>query len=169
MYGVLAEHIFTGSNVDQEHCREHGKDPTWFAWSTQQQFAWWVIIIGLSLVNAKITWYKAQKEVPGTYKEAEVYKGRNVPWRQSSKYDRSVHAHWYHIENICNEWPFWDNLHAIWRELLNYNPVGICNAEGGQNYSEQAAHYFRPRLQVQSSSHTIRRIQIAMSQMMQQR
>ncbi len=39
MYGVLAEHIFTGFNVDQEHCEEYGKDPTQFAWSTQQQFA----------------------------------------------------------------------------------------------------------------------------------
>ncbi len=56
-----------------------------------------------------------------------------------------MHAHRCYTEKIRNEWPFWDDLHAIWRELPNYNPVGISNAEGGQNHSEQAAHLFQTK------------------------
>ncbi|KAK0234659.1 hypothetical protein EDD85DRAFT_742218, partial [Armillaria nabsnona] len=117
MYRVLAEHIFTGSDVDQEHCEEYGKDPTRFSWSTQQQFA------------------RLKKQYQRHVRKLKDTGGGVLPEDEAANV----------IEKIRNEWPFWDDLHAIWRELPNYNPVRISNAEGGQNHSEQAAHLFQTK------------------------
>ncbi|GJJ05869.1 hypothetical protein Clacol_000056 [Clathrus columnatus] len=43
------------------------------------------------------------------------------------------------IDEIKQEWPFWEWLHALWRELPNYNPVGISSSGLNQDYSENAA------------------------------
>ena len=30
-----------------------------------------------------------------------------------------------------SEWPWWDDLHAFWWELLNYNPQGVQSSKPG--------------------------------------
>lgn len=39
---------------------------------------------------------------------------------------------------IRTSFPFWDQLHPFWRELPNYNPIGISNsrAKGGLDLQE---------------------------------
>ncbi|KAL0950192.1 hypothetical protein HGRIS_010183 [Hohenbuehelia grisea] len=37
------------------------------------------------------------------------------------------------------EWPFWNDLHAFWRQLPNYNPVAVTTSSAGQNFAEKAS------------------------------
>ncbi|KAJ7584194.1 hypothetical protein C8J56DRAFT_893787 [Mycena floridula] len=37
---------------------------------------------------------------------------------------------------------FWDDLHAMWRELLNYNPIGVSTTGGSNDYGHQAEDLF---------------------------
>ena len=43
---------------------------------------------------------------------------------------------------ICSEWPWWDDLHAYWRELPNYNPQGVQSSEPGTMHASEAANLF---------------------------
>ena len=43
---------------------------------------------------------------------------------------------------IRSEWPWWDNLHAYWRELPNYNPQGVQSSEPGTMHVSEAADLF---------------------------
>ncbi|KAJ7476798.1 hypothetical protein FB451DRAFT_1397032 [Mycena latifolia] len=49
------------------------------------------------------------------------------------------------IEEIRQEWPWWDDLHAFWRELPNYNPVGVQSSEPGTDHASAAADIFDAR------------------------
>jgi hypothetical protein len=43
---------------------------------------------------------------------------------------------------IRSEWPWWDDLHAFWRELPNYNPQGVQSSEPGTMHASDAADLF---------------------------
>jgi hypothetical protein len=43
---------------------------------------------------------------------------------------------------IRSEWPWWDDLHAYWRELPNYNPQGVQSSEPGTMHASEAANLF---------------------------
>ncbi|KAF8573146.1 hypothetical protein K439DRAFT_1421459 [Ramaria rubella] len=42
------------------------------------------------------------------------------------------------IQMIRDEWPFWDHLHALWRELPNYNPIGVSSSASGKEHADTA-------------------------------
>lgn len=44
----------------------------------------------------------------------------------------------YVIEQIIQEWPLFPQLHAFWREIPSYNPIGASNSAPGQKYAEEA-------------------------------
>ncbi|KAJ3804593.1 hypothetical protein F5876DRAFT_70497, partial [Lentinula aff. lateritia] len=46
------------------------------------------------------------------------------------------------IELIQEEFEFWDDLHAMWSELPNYNPIGVSNATSGSNHSNNTSELF---------------------------
>ena len=46
------------------------------------------------------------------------------------------------IASIKEEWPFWDDLHAMWKELPNYRPIGVSNSSSGQDLAEDASDLF---------------------------
>ncbi|KAJ7772089.1 hypothetical protein DFH07DRAFT_953372 [Mycena maculata] len=43
---------------------------------------------------------------------------------------------------IRKKWPWWDDLHAFWRELPNYNPIGVQSSELGTDHAAAAADIF---------------------------
>lgn len=45
-------------------------------------------------------------------------------------------------DEIRAEWPWWDDFHSFWRELPNYNPVGVQSSEPGMDHSSAAAVLF---------------------------
>ena len=45
-------------------------------------------------------------------------------------------------EKIQEQWPFYNDLHNLWSELPNYNPVGITNSSPGQDFAAKAAAVF---------------------------
>lgn len=48
-------------------------------------------------------------------------------------------------EKISAEWEFFEDLHKLWRELPNYNPVGVSSSEHGQDHAATAAALFQRR------------------------
>lgn len=50
------------------------------------------------------------------------------------------------------KWPFYDDLHSIWKELLNYNTVGVSNSSPGQDHADRAASLFSKRSRETESS-----------------
>ncbi|KAJ7198689.1 hypothetical protein C8J57DRAFT_1634962 [Mycena rebaudengoi] len=46
------------------------------------------------------------------------------------------------IDEIREEWPHWDDLHAFWRELPNYNPIGVQSSQPGTNHGAAASALF---------------------------
>jgi len=48
----------------------------------------------------------------------------------------------FHTAGICNEWPWWDNLHTFWHQLPNYNPQGIQSSDPGTMHASDAATLF---------------------------
>ncbi len=45
-------------------------------------------------------------------------------------------------DDIVAEWPWWKDLHAFWRELPHYNPIGVENSMPGEDHSGAAAALF---------------------------
>ncbi|KAJ7659684.1 hypothetical protein DFH06DRAFT_989406, partial [Mycena polygramma] len=39
---------------------------------------------------------------------------------------------------IRDDWPWWDDLHAFWRELPSYNPIGVQSSEPGTDHASAA-------------------------------
>ncbi|KAF8156112.1 hypothetical protein B0H34DRAFT_809019 [Crassisporium funariophilum] len=46
------------------------------------------------------------------------------------------------IEYCFKEWSFYEDLHSIWSELPNYNPVGVTTSHPGQDFAGKAAALF---------------------------
>ena len=45
-------------------------------------------------------------------------------------------------EKIQEQWLFYKDLHEMWSELPNYNPIGVSTSNAGQNFADQAAVLF---------------------------
>ena len=43
---------------------------------------------------------------------------------------------------IRADWPWWDDLHAFWRELPNYNPHGVQSSDPGFQHALDAGNLF---------------------------
>ncbi|KAJ7131096.1 hypothetical protein C8R44DRAFT_594956, partial [Mycena epipterygia] len=43
-----------------------------------------------------------------------------------------------YIPWIRESWPWWDDLHGFWRELPNYNPVGVQSSQPGTDHASAA-------------------------------
>lgn len=43
---------------------------------------------------------------------------------------------------VRKAFPWWDDLHAFWRELPNYNPIGVQSSEPGTDHASAAAELF---------------------------
>ena len=48
------------------------------------------------------------------------------------------------LASIRNEWPWWDDLHAFWRQLPNYNTVSMQSSEPGTQHALEAEALFAP-------------------------
>jgi len=48
------------------------------------------------------------------------------------------------IDEIRDKWPWWDDLHSFWRELPNYNPIGVQSSEPGTDHAADAEQLFLP-------------------------
>ncbi|KAJ3912086.1 hypothetical protein F5877DRAFT_85193 [Lentinula edodes] len=118
MFSTLAAHIFTSNDepiiAQQEWRDEYAKDPHRFATSLQQQFA-----------KLKKTYSKHVHRLKDTG-------GGLLPEDQAQNI----------IEQIQEEFEFWDDLHAMWSELPNYNPIGVSNATSGSNHSNNTSELF---------------------------
>ncbi|KAF8156701.1 hypothetical protein B0H34DRAFT_859413 [Crassisporium funariophilum] len=45
-------------------------------------------------------------------------------------------------DKIQSEWPFYKDLHKMWSELPNYNPIGITTSNPGQDFAGNAEALF---------------------------
>ena len=43
---------------------------------------------------------------------------------------------------ITSEWPWWKELHTLWRNLPNYNPLYVANGSPGVDHSGDAEQLF---------------------------
>jgi hypothetical protein len=55
------------------------------------------------------------------------------------------------LGEIRDEWPWWDDLHSFWRELPNYNPIGVQSSEPGTDHAAEAEQLFQVPSAVVSS------------------
>ncbi|KAK7022504.1 hypothetical protein R3P38DRAFT_2780517 [Favolaschia claudopus] len=134
MYSTLCDHVFSGPEVsdedeeeievddsdcvvDAEWRQKYKEDPSRFAKSLQQQFA-----------RLKT---KYSKKVKTLYATGGGLKSEDMQTNL--------------IEKIKEEFPHWDELHSFWRELPNYNPIGVSNSSGGTDHASRAESLFNKR------------------------
>ncbi|KAH9921836.1 hypothetical protein B0H21DRAFT_754970 [Amylocystis lapponica] len=115
LYGILAGAIFTDIG-DEQLKADYADNPNRFAKSTQQQFQ-----------RLKKVYMDYQREILGT--------GSGI--KLSEEEATSL------IARIRSDWPFYDDLHSIWCELPNYNPLGVSNSEAGKDHSKNAEVLFK--------------------------
>jgi hypothetical protein len=48
-------------------------------------------------------------------------------------------------EKIKLAFPHWDELDGFWRELPNYNPIGVSNSTSGVDHAAAAVSLFRKK------------------------
>ncbi|RXW12766.1 hypothetical protein EST38_g13088 [Candolleomyces aberdarensis] len=124
LFHELAKVIFTADGIDDKTREGYQGDPKWYSKSTQQQF---------SRLKKKYGEHRAR------FKDT----GEGVKLGSEAA---NLEA------EILQEWPFYADLHALWSELPNYNPVGVSNATPGQDHAGQAASLFdKPRKSKKSS------------------
>ncbi|KAJ3885659.1 hypothetical protein GG344DRAFT_18479, partial [Lentinula edodes] len=112
MFSTLAAHIFISNDepiAQQEWRDEYAKDPHCFATSLQQQFA-----------KLKKTYSKHVRRLKDTG-------GGLLPEDQAQNIIGISNPLRKHVKQIQEEFEFWDDLHAMWSELPNYNPIGVSN------------------------------------------
>ncbi|KAK7006869.1 hypothetical protein R3P38DRAFT_2554979, partial [Favolaschia claudopus] len=117
MYGLLCDHIFAGPEVmegENEQDEEEGR----FAKSLQQQFA-----------RLKPKYSKAVKKL---YATGGGLKPEDVQANLIGKY----------CLKLREDFPHWDELDSFWRELPNYNPIGVNNSASGTNHAARAGSLF---------------------------
>ncbi|KAJ7801827.1 hypothetical protein B0H14DRAFT_3489163 [Mycena olivaceomarginata] len=69
---------------------------------------------------------------------------QNKPHRYMRDFTNAILAEIL-AEKIKLAFPHWDQLDGFWRELLNYNPIGVSNATGGVDHAAAAASLFRKK------------------------
>ncbi|KAJ7189670.1 hypothetical protein GGX14DRAFT_580529 [Mycena pura] len=115
-FGVLAKHIFADDPKEQAR---YANDPAKYATSTETRLR------------------RLKKEYQG-YLERVGATGAGLD--PARVYAGSTLANVF--EEIREEWPWWDDLHAFWRELPNYNPIGVQSSEPGTDHASAAATLF---------------------------
>lgn len=48
------------------------------------------------------------------------------------------------IDSFRADWPWWDDLHVFWRELPNYNTVGVSSSQPGTDHAAAATNLYAP-------------------------
>jgi hypothetical protein len=48
------------------------------------------------------------------------------------------------LAGIQSEWPWWDDLHTFWRQLPNYDALGVQSLEPGTRHASEAEALFAP-------------------------
>ncbi|KAF8522020.1 hypothetical protein JB92DRAFT_2558186, partial [Gautieria morchelliformis] len=103
LHGVLAKHIFEEHNAVQ-----YASDPGRFAKS-----------VGQHLGRLKKTYARHVRELGATgagLEPEDVTPGSEIANK---------------LDAIREDFPFWDDLHPMWRELPNYNAVGVTSSKHG--------------------------------------
>ncbi|KAJ7746212.1 hypothetical protein B0H14DRAFT_2275626, partial [Mycena olivaceomarginata] len=110
MYRTLADAVFVKDTVPEEMVQGYETDKTRYVKSLQQQFA------------------RLKKQysvhVKGLYQTGGGLKAQD---QQDNL-----------IEKIKDSFPYWDELDGFWRELPNYNPIGVSNSTGGVDHGVRA-------------------------------
>ncbi|KAJ7074852.1 hypothetical protein B0H15DRAFT_957044 [Mycena belliarum] len=115
-YGVLAKHIFADDNNEAPR---YANDPVKYATSVETR-----------LRRLKKEYIKILTRIGAT--------GAGIDpelIRAGSQLDSL-------IGEVRDSWPWWDDLHAFWRELPNYNPIGVQSSEPGTDHASAAADIF---------------------------
>ncbi|KAF9455159.1 hypothetical protein BDZ94DRAFT_1242453, partial [Collybia nuda] len=47
-------------------------------------------------------------------------------------------------DSFREQWPWWDDFHAFWRELPSYHTVGVASSEHGTDHAAAAADLYAP-------------------------
>ncbi|KAF9536441.1 hypothetical protein CPC08DRAFT_771567 [Agrocybe pediades] len=113
LFEELADHIFS-QDEDKAVQKAYQADKSKYAKSTKQQF---------TRLKKTYQQYRAEFKVTG----GGVKEG-----------DDAINL----TEKIQEAWPFYEDLHRMWSELPNYNPVGVSTSTPGQNFGAQAAKLF---------------------------
>ncbi|RXW18612.1 hypothetical protein EST38_g7243 [Candolleomyces aberdarensis] len=99
LFNKLAEVIFKADNINTKTQEDYLADPKRYAKSTQQQF---------SRLKKKYGEVCAQFKETGGGSKAFLTQGSDAANLEAE---------------ILQDWPFYANLHVMWSELPNYNPV----------------------------------------------
>ncbi|KAJ6461894.1 hypothetical protein C8R47DRAFT_1240485 [Mycena vitilis] len=64
--------------------------------------------------------------------------------KEQARYANDPAKQQYRVSDwqIRDDWPWWDNLHAFWRELPSYNPIGVQSSEPGTDHASAAVGIF---------------------------
>ncbi|KAJ6459852.1 hypothetical protein C8R45DRAFT_1109233 [Mycena sanguinolenta] len=114
--GTLAKHIF--ANDPQEQAR-YANDPTKYALAVETR-----------LRRLKKDYIKLLGEIGAT--------GAGLAPDQVKAGAQLASI----FEEVRKKWRWWDDFHAFWRELPNYNPVGVQSSEPGVDHAGAAADLF---------------------------
>ncbi|KAH8797795.1 hypothetical protein DL96DRAFT_897817 [Flagelloscypha sp. PMI_526] len=117
MFGHLAEPVFTHPTfveTEPQLAKEYKENPKRFVQSIKQRFA-----------RLRDDYRKHAVKLKATG-------GGVLPEDQQTNI----------IEQIKEEFPFWDDLHAFWRELPNYSPIAVSSSERDIDHASRAASLF---------------------------
>ncbi|GJJ05876.1 hypothetical protein Clacol_000063 [Clathrus columnatus] len=116
-HGVLAKYIFDKDNTDDEQlCNNYQGDSEHYAQS-----------VGSQLQRLKKKYKECCEKLGAT--------GAGLNPEDIREGSEIANKH----EQIRNQWPFWDWLHAMWHELPNYNPVGVSTTGSHCDFADDAA------------------------------
>ncbi|KAF7366981.1 hypothetical protein MSAN_00956800 [Mycena sanguinolenta] len=115
LYGTLADAIFQKNKVTQDVWEDYEKGKHRYAKSLQQQFS--------CLKKEYSAHVQTLYQTGGGLKPEDTQ--NNL------------------IEKIKESFPHWDALHGFWRELPNYNPIGVTNSVSGGDHAGRAQSLFR--------------------------
>ncbi|KIJ28341.1 hypothetical protein M422DRAFT_140817, partial [Sphaerobolus stellatus SS14] len=107
MHATLASYVFA-KHEDTALAAEYAADPTRFGRSVGQRLQRLIRLYGDHIKDLGVTGAGLLSD--------EIIEGSGI----ANKIGMS-----YEIHDI---FPFWDELHPFWRELLNYNPIAITNS-----------------------------------------
>ncbi|KAF8581479.1 hypothetical protein K439DRAFT_1263471, partial [Ramaria rubella] len=120
-YCVLAEWVFDKDNRDDEKL-----------WDAYVQDKHYNKLVGGQLAQLKKKYHGYCKSLGETGMGIDLDEVWAV-WQDSALADVIGKT-----GQIHDEWPFWDCLHTLWRELPNYNPVGVSSSASGKEHANAA-------------------------------